>query len=1155
MKTLKLLVTVLVLFLFGNTARAITYYSRATGNWSAATTWSTVSCGGAAAATTPTVGDVVFICGTHTVSVTANVTTQSVTINSGGYLKTGTTGGGANKTVTITGTFTILAGGTYEHNNNQLASTTIFAGTESFAATSTIIITSWSGDTDRLITGVNSNFGHLTLNYDPGAFIWQNDGLGYTRTIQGNLSIGLLCNTLFDQTAANIIVPIGGNLTVSGTLRIKYNVNGDLTLTVAGTTTVSGTFYGIYLGDGNFNYTTANFTQTAGTCWGIYAGDGNANYTCTGTFTVSGGDCRGINNTSTFSAGIINFQIGTFNFTGGTFLASYCYHAGGQTSVFHVLGNMTVSYAATTSLCCINRLASLSASPNTVALAFTVDGNLSFGGAALGEFNSNNGTGIETNLISGNFSATNGNNFFNSVLTAGNGHTTTTTINGTFTIGGGNTRLSSENGTLTCTVNGAASVTAGSCAVKEGTGAATVNFNSTYTETGGNFFLHRNATGATANVITVNVAGNFSHTGGVINWDNNTASTGVHVVNLNGSTCTLGGAGSMTHASAGTGLIYGELHYARAGTITWARTSTTHFIQQVKQFVDGVCTVNASASANPMQIASNLTQANIGNNALVINGILDMGAQTITGVGPSAAAYYSGMTTNGRLRTSRTLGYYDGTTNACLQPQVFATDVLYRMDFFLAAASTVEYYNTGNQAVTGKYPLAGTVADVSALAAAQYHYGYLEINNTGVAGTNYTYPHLPGAGTGNVFVRTSLILTSGEFNLAGSGTGQTVTIENSAATGITRNGTTSVGYIKSEEVNGGNNRAKIRWNTGASTGARVIPFGATAGAANFIPFTFNKTSGGSADFTVSTRATTTSANTPWAAGSNVGAVAHMYDPTLGQDGSDEAVIDRWWDITTTATCTSTVTFSYRGVENTMIAPYNTGNLGAQHWEGTAWEPPVGSAVAVTAGVGSVTVAGLYTFSPWVLASLAAPLPVEIVSFTGTCTSGHGVIDWTTATETMNDYFIVEKSSDGENYMECGRVDGNGSTTTMHDYSFVDPTALSGTTFYRIRQVDFNGESTKTKAIVINVCDENNTTVNSWYSSGVVNVEIIGAGQGDYTLELYDMQGRVVRQQTTSKSEDVAIDRLNTSGLDHGVYMMKITSPEGVVTASRICLCD
>ena len=121
-------------------ADAATFYSRQTGNWSQTTTWSTGSCGGGAAASVPTTNDIVFICNTHVVSVTANANVNSVTVQNGGTLTTGTSGGGANKTLTISGNFILLNGGTYVHNNNQVAATTVFAGNETFEANSTLRI-------------------------------------------------------------------------------------------------------------------------------------------------------------------------------------------------------------------------------------------------------------------------------------------------------------------------------------------------------------------------------------------------------------------------------------------------------------------------------------------------------------------------------------------------------------------------------------------------------------------------------------------------------------------------------------------------------------------------------------------------------------------------------------------------------------------------------------------------------------------------------------------------------------------------------------------------------------------------------------------------------------------------------------------------------
>lgn len=74
-------------------ARAITYYSRASGNWTTASTWSTAGCGGAAATTAPTSADDVVICAGHTVTTNfgANTTILNLTINATGVLTMGNT--------------------------------------------------------------------------------------------------------------------------------------------------------------------------------------------------------------------------------------------------------------------------------------------------------------------------------------------------------------------------------------------------------------------------------------------------------------------------------------------------------------------------------------------------------------------------------------------------------------------------------------------------------------------------------------------------------------------------------------------------------------------------------------------------------------------------------------------------------------------------------------------------------------------------------------------------------------------------------------------------------------------------------------------------------------------------------------------------------
>ncbi|MBA3664938.1 MAG: hypothetical protein H0W61_12120, partial [Bacteroidetes bacterium] len=125
-----------------------------------------------------------------------------------------------------------------------------------------------------------------------------------------------------------------------------------------------------------------------------------------------------------------------------------------------------------------------------------------------------------------------------------------------------------------------------------------------------------------------------------------------------------------------------------------------------------------------------------------------------------------------------------------------------------------------------------------------------------------------------------------------------LTITNPAPVGITY----GTGYILSE-TNVAVNPSIVKWNMGVATGAHVFPFGV---AGTQIPFTFNKTTAGISDISVSTRATAASDNAPWAGGSNVGAVSFFYCPNNGMGGNPcavNSVVDRWWDITPSAAVT------------------------------------------------------------------------------------------------------------------------------------------------------------------------------------------------------------------------------------------------------------
>jgi hypothetical protein len=88
--------------------------------------------------------------------------------------------------------------------------------------------------------------------------------------------------------------------------------------------------------------------------------------------------------------------------------------------------------------------------------------------------------------------------------------------------------------------------------------------------------------------------------------------------------------------------------------------------------------------------------------------------------------------------------------------------------------------------------------------------------------------------------------------------------------------------------------------------------------------------------------------------------------------------------------------------------------------------------------------------------LSAIIPVELTSFTANVSGNDVTLKWTTATETNNSGFTIERSQSESGWQEIGFVPGFGTTTELRSYSYSDAGLSPGIYFYRIKQIDYNG---------------------------------------------------------------------------------------------------
>lgn len=190
------------------------------------------------------------------------------------------------------------------------------------------------------------------------------------------------------------------------------------------------------------------------------------------------------------------------------------------------------------------------------------------------------------------------------------------------------------------------------------------------------------------------------------------------------------------------------------------------------------------------------------------------------------------------------------------------------------------------------------------------------------------------------------------------------------------------------------------------------------------------------------------------------------------------------------------------------------------------------------------------FSEFGVGAKDGALPVEIISFAGTCDNGAAVLEWTTASEINNDYFIIEKSSDLKTFYELGRVDGAGNSNTVLGYSMVDKKMFRGNNYYRLKQVDFDGTMTNCDVIVVN-CDrelggEPILTAYPNPFTDEIYVVIEDLQDTKFVIKIVDELGRTVYTQKCTSDNPYYQTTINLKDLKPAVYHINVVSESKVL---------
>ena len=266
-------------------------------------------------------------------------------------------------------------------------------------------------------------------------------------------------------------------------------------------------------------------------------------------------------------------------------------------------------------------------------------------------------------------------------------------------------------------------------------------------------------------------------------------------------------------------------------------------------------------------------------------------------------------------------------------------------------------------------------------------------------------------------------------------------------------------------------------------------------------------------------------------------------PNAQRDASlDHVSGEEYWMLNRTGgTSNINVTLSWDGNSGTIN---DLSALRIARWDigQGRWKDQGNGGTTGTTSAGTIITNGVVTsFSPFALASGNGnnPLPVTFLNFTGKKNSENQVVlQWATANELNSDYFLVERSKNGKYFESIGSVKAAGTSSQRHDYTYNDALPFAGSSYYRLRQVDFDGSGMYSKVVYI---DGVNDALIIHPNPTADFVEVESNGDGIASVKVRNEVGYLLKVPVKESERGVI---LNMTALPSGIYILEVQQETG-----------
>ncbi len=197
---------------------------------------------------------------------------------------------------------------------------------------------------------------------------------------------------------------------------------------------------------------------------------------------------------------------------------------------------------------------------------------------------------------------------------------------------------------------------------------------------------------------------------------------------------------------------------------------------------------------------------------------------------------------------------------------------------------------------------------------------------------------------------------------------------------------------------------------------------------------------------------------------------------------------------------------------------------------------------------------LTSFSDFATVQSQNPLPIQLLYFNAKPEGYDVLCSWSTATEINNDHFELERSADGNEFTNIARVKGFGAGVSVHtlSYNYPDKEICNGIIYYRLKQVDIDGNSSYSNVVAVNCKDADRAiTVFPNPANTVLNVSFAQAANEKIELQVINMLGMMVMKKEFTAQEGQNNTILEIKDFPPGVYYLKFRKEDGSVDDSHL----